>query len=235
MLEHQEAVFIHLGLSKSIATWVAVFLTLAIFSFLYKDNPLFKLVEHLFAGVASAYVFCSQWHTVVKPNLIDPALSSKTPAGERLFLIVPFFLCLCMLTRIIPKWGWVSRWPLAFIIGFYAGTNIPHFLETNVVKQIESTWEQPLVVENEDTLAAVEDSTKNIVFLLGVISVLTFFYFSIPHTGSVGRPIGILSQVGRYFMMVAFGATFANAVMGRVSVLIGSLGLLLKDWLGWVT
>ena len=235
MFEHQEAVFIHLGLSTSIATWVAVFLTLSIFSFLYKDNPLFKLVEHIFAGVASAYVFCSQWHTVVKPNLIDPALSSKTPTGERLFLIVPFFLCLCMLTRIIPKWGWVSRWPLAFIIGFYAGTNIPHFLETNVVKQVESTWEQPLVAENEDTLIAVEESAKNIVFLLGVISVLTFFYFSIPHTGSVGRPIGILSQVGRYFMMVAFGATFANAVMGRVSVLIGSLSLLLKDWLGWVT
>ena len=76
MLEHQEAVFIHLGLAKGIATWIAVFLTLSIYSFLYKDNPLFKFVEHVFAGVASAYVFCSQWHTVVKPNLIDPALSS---------------------------------------------------------------------------------------------------------------------------------------------------------------
>jgi hypothetical protein len=223
---------VHLALSGDVTTWIAVILTLCIFSYLYKDNPLFKLAEHLFAGVASAYVFCTQWHNVVKPNLVDPALAAETAPGERALLVVPAFLCLCMLTRIIPKWGWVSRWALAFIIGFYAGTNIPHFLETNVVKQIESTWEQPLAGEGADAMDVAEQSAKNGIFILGVICVLTFFYFSLPHTGKLGRPVGVLSRIGRYFMMVAFGATFANAVMGRVSVLIGSLTLLLRDWLG---
>ena len=222
----------HLGLAGGAATWVAVFLTLAIFSFLYKDNPLFKLVEHVFAGVASAYVFCSQWHTVVKPNLVDPALDPRTPAGERALLVVPAFLCLCMLTRVVPRFGWVSRWALAFIIGFYAGTNIPHYLETNVVKQVESCVEQPAVVPAPGGGVDAARSAENLLFTLGVVSVLSFFYFSLPHTGKVGRPLGVLATLGRWFMMVAFGATFANAVMGRVSVLIGSLSLILRDWLG---
>ena len=119
--------------ADTVSTWIAVLLTLAIFSFLYKDNPLFKLAEHLFAGVASAYVFCTQWHNVVKPNLVAPMMSSQTPASERALLIIPLFLCLCMLTKAVPKWGWISRWALAVLIGFYAGTNIPHYVETSVI------------------------------------------------------------------------------------------------------
>ena len=36
---------------------VAAGLTLALYSFLYKDNPFFKMAENLFVGVAAAYVF----------------------------------------------------------------------------------------------------------------------------------------------------------------------------------
>lgn len=219
-------------ISSSISVWIAVILTLAIFSFLYKDNPFFKLAEHLFAGVASAYVFCTQWHNVVKPNLVDPMLSAQTPTSERCLLIIPLFLCMCMLTKAVPRWGWISRWALAVLIGFYAGTNIPHYMETSVINQIRSTWERPLIADGDVVAQVVEASAKNMIFVIGVISVLAFFYFSLPHKGKVGKPIGVLSTLGRYFMMVAFGATFANAVMGRVSVLIGSLNLLLKDWLG---
>jgi hypothetical protein len=33
-------------------------------------------------------------------------------------------------------------------------------------------------------------------------------------------------------LMVAFGASFAYAVMGRISLLVGRLQFLLGDWLG---
>lgn len=233
-MQERGMVFIHFAISNRIEVWIAALLTLAVFSYLYKDNPLFKLVEHLFAGVASAYVFCTQWHDVVKPKLIDPALSSQTPALEKGLLLIPFFLCLCMLSRVVPKWAWLSRWALAFIIGFYAGTNIPHYLETSVVKQVEATLNRPLIAQADGVWQTLLLSADNIVFILGIITVLSFFYFSLPHTGKIGKPLGTLSTVGRYFMMVAFGATFANAVMGRVSVLIGSLDLLLRDWLEWI-
>ena len=38
--------------------------------------------------------------------------------------------------------------------------------------------------------------------------------------------------LGLYVLMVAFGASFAYAVMGRVTMLVGRLRFLLDDWLG---
>ena len=41
---------------------VAAGCTLALYSFLYKDNPLFKVAEHIYVGVAAAYVFGIYWY-----------------------------------------------------------------------------------------------------------------------------------------------------------------------------
>ncbi len=38
-----------------LGAWVAVFLTLGIFSYLYKDNPFYKIAEHLFVGISAGY------------------------------------------------------------------------------------------------------------------------------------------------------------------------------------
>jgi len=40
---------------EMISIWIAAILTLGIFSFLYKDNPLYKACEALFVGVSAAY------------------------------------------------------------------------------------------------------------------------------------------------------------------------------------
>ena len=50
--------------SSSIGGWVAVGLTLFIFSFLYKDNPLFKLGEHLYVGISVGYSVVVVWFEV---------------------------------------------------------------------------------------------------------------------------------------------------------------------------
>ena len=38
-----------------LGAWIATGLTLFIFSFLYEDNPLFKLAEHLYVGVSLGF------------------------------------------------------------------------------------------------------------------------------------------------------------------------------------
>ena len=39
-----------------IGYWIAIFLTICILSYLYKDNPFYKFAEHLFIGVSLGYV-----------------------------------------------------------------------------------------------------------------------------------------------------------------------------------
>ncbi len=53
------------------ATMAGIF-TIAIFSFLYKDNPFYKFAEHFFVGLASGYYVALQWHNVFLPNLWYP-------------------------------------------------------------------------------------------------------------------------------------------------------------------
>jgi hypothetical protein len=69
---------------------------------------------------------------------------------------------------------------------------------------------------------------NSIVVFIGVISVLIYFFFSVPHEGAVGR----ISRLGIWFLMLGFGAAFGYTVMGRVSLLIGRFNFLVIDWIG---
>jgi magnesium-transporting ATPase (P-type) len=62
-------------------------------------------------------------------------------------------------------------------------------------------------------------SINVIIILIGVISVLFYFFFSIEHSG----PGKIVAKTGVMFLMIAFGAAFGYTVMARMSLLIGRL------------
>ena len=62
--------------------------------------------------------------------------------------------------------------------------------------------------------------------LFGVLTTLTYFFFSKPHTGF----IGVTARTGIFFLMVAFGASFGYTVMARVSLFIGRANFLIDDW-----
>ena len=46
---------------------------------------------------------------------------------------------------------------------------------------------------------------------------------------------GTASRVGIWVLMITFGASFGYTVMGRVSLLVGRLTYLFKDWLGLIS
>jgi hypothetical protein len=68
-----------------------------------------------------------------------------------------------------------------------------------------------------------------IVFTVGLISALLFFFFSREHKGA----LGVASRTGMYFLMIGFGAGYGFTVMSRISLLIGRLQFLLENWLGF--
>jgi hypothetical protein len=88
-------------------------------------------------------------------------------------------------------------------------------LQARVLKQMSAT------------MAGV-DTLNGWIILIGVVMTLSYFVFSRRHDG----PWGQATRIGRLFMMVFFGATFAYTVMSRVALLIGRLEFLLGDWLG---
>ena len=195
--------------------WIAAFLTLMIFSFLYKDNPFYKFAEHLFVGVANGYYIALYWHNTLKPHLYDPL-----SAGNFIYF-VPLLLGLMYFTRFIPRIGWLVRIPIGFMIGWGAGISIPAYFQADLLKQLQGT-----IVTPNSFLNPLEGIWA-IVILVGVVCTLIYFYFSKEHTGIL-KPT---ARVGIIFIMIGFGASFGYTVMARVSLLIGRIQFLLGPWL----
>ena len=200
--------------------WVATGLTLLIFSFLYKDNPLFKLAEHLYVGVSVGYTIVKAYDTVLVHLVVKPIVEQ----GE-ISLLIPVGIGMLMLTRYVPKAAWMSRYAFAFIVGMGAGLAIPRTISSFILKQVEDTIRPLLSLAGSDgvtfsmNLLNPASNLNAIIILLGVSSVLFYFFFSIEHTGA-GKAV---ARTGIMFLMISFGAAFGYTVMARMSLLIGRL------------
>jgi hypothetical protein len=232
-------------LIRSFLLTCSAFLTLAIFSFLYQDNPVYKFAEHLYVGISAAYWMCMGFWSTIVGNLI-PRISRDLSdffhvryiEGDFNFLFwLPIIFGLLLLMRLSQKVGWLSRWALAFIVGTTAGFNFIRYLRSDFIEQISATF-IPLLVDwkgfgyffSNLSLSASGQLVAmigNWVIFLGVVSGLVYFFFSKEHTGVFGK----VSRFGIWVLMVTFGAAFGYTVMGRISLLVGRITFLFRDWL----
>ncbi len=204
---------------ETIGIWTAAIFTLAVYSFLYKENPLYRLGEHLVVGISTGYFIVVTYEQVLKPRLIDPIAND----GEYI-LFIPALLGLLYITRFFPKIAWLSRYPMAFIMGTSMGVGFPLSMKASVLRQLEATI-LPLYSAGMPWQIVV----GNVVLVLGTLAALIYFFFSKPHKGPF---FGTGSKIGIWVIMIGFGATFGFTVMGRISLLIGRIQFLLNDWLG---
>jgi hypothetical protein len=213
--------------STDIGVWIAALLTLGIFSFLYKDNPVYKFCEHLFVGVSAGYWVVLTYFSVVRPNLLDPlwqGFHQAPPSASTWFLLIPLVLGVMLFSRFFPRGDWLSRWPIALILGVYPALRITGFAQGDFVEQLHGTilpfWGTP----------TFWDAVNNIILVVGLLTTLVFFFFSKEHTGAFGAT----AKIGVYFLMISFGASYGYTVMARISLLIGRVMFLLQNWLGLV-
>lgn len=196
------------------ATIIAGLLTLAIFSFLYRDNPAYKMAESLLIGVSIGYFLVITWnHSLVAP-LFRPLF-----VGGRIALVVPLILGLLMFGRFHSATSSISRIPIAVLIGSGAGVAIPAMLGPRTLVQMSATV-QPLLTDTG------MPNFTGLVVLLGVLCTLAYFYFSREHRGALGQT----AKAGTWFLMIFFGTTFGYTVMSRMSTLIGRVEFLLTDF-----
>jgi len=212
-------------MSETLGIWTAGLLTLGIFSFLYKDNPVYKVCEAIFVGVSAAYwaveYFISALYRKFWLGIFPPENSSAEP---NIVLWGGAILGFLMLLRLVPKVSWVSRWPLSFIVGATAGLYMMLFFVSNAMKQISSTIQPDL----GDSFATIVGS---ITVIIGTATGLIYFFFSKEHKGAFGAA----AKVGIWFLMVTFGASFGYTVMSRMSLLIGRMDFIFRDWWGMLS
>ena len=208
-----------------IGIWLGAFLTMGIISFLYGDNPWYKLSEAIFVGSSAGYWFITLFWDNIIGKFWDGVADDK-------MLIVGAVLGFMMLLRLIPKIGWISRWPLSFVVGAIAGFYLINYFSSNVMYQVNATIMPLFSAGYGDPIFSGSFGTviNNFLIAGGVFTGLVYFFFSKEHKGVFGGT----AKVGIWVIMLTFGASFGYTVMSRMSLLIGRMDFIFGDWLGLI-
>ncbi|KAA3635030.1 MAG: hypothetical protein DWP97_05610 [Calditrichaeota bacterium] len=147
--------------------WLMAFVTLALFSFMYKDNPIYRIAEHIFAGLTAGYQVGLIWDTVILQQLWNPMIDGEW------WLFIPGILGFLMFTRFSQKFSWISRMSLAFVMGVTAGIFIisqlhglvlPQMQDTMIARtSVDKTVELPMTLQSESIF--IVDSTTDMALL----------------------------------------------------------------------
>lgn len=197
--------------------WFAALLTLCTFSFLWRDNPLYKFAEHLFVGVSVGYTISILYWNAFMPRVWEPIVTN-----HQYYILLPTILGLLAFAVFFKRSSWLIRYPIAFYMGATCGISVPRSFQGYIFEHMRGTINA--ISLGQPNLILI----SNIIMVLGVITTLIYFYFSVEHKGVIGK----VANVGIWYIMLAFGAGFGYTVMARVSLLIGRLQFLLHDWLG---
>lgn len=214
-------------MAERIGVYLSGLFIIACFSYLFKENRLYRYTEHIYVGFGAAHAIVMGWQNI-KETAIAPLRQ-----GEIIW-IVPLLLGCLLYTRFSRSYSYLSRTSVAFMMGVAAGVTIIGAIDAQLIRQVRATM-LPLT------------NLNNILLVLGTVSTLAFFLF-IPlgsqknkasqnagtGSGSTGAKQGsqlpaimqVLSTMGRATMMVAFGSAYGYVVMARLSYLIARLQFL---------
>ncbi len=191
------------------ATWTAAVLSVAVFSYLYRDNPLWRAVEHLYVGLSAGYGLGYGWYNYLRPIIVGD-LIGKHQWGY----LLPLLFGGLVFFRYIRGGDWAARLPIALWVGYGAGYALT-YLPRTLWLQVAGSMVPP-------------DRVANAIMLVALLGGLAYFLFTLGRSGWPRRA----AALGRYAIMLALGASFGGAVLYRYTIFLGRMAFLLKGWLG---
>lgn len=194
--------------------FLGVFFTLAIYTFLYRENPYSRIAEYVFIGAATGYgiAFDLDW---LRSQWIGTW--SKT-TGDAIAFIFAIFLSLLWYFRFSRKYFFLYRIPLAITVGTTIGLALRSVVFAQVLEQVRAT--AALTVVGVDAWTAF----NNLVTVTIVVCTLLYFTFTISQAAAPWKPI---NKFARYSMMVGFGSAYGYTVLTRMALFIGRVQYLL--------
>lgn len=222
-----------------LTVWTGAICTLAIYTFLYRENLIYRLFEHFYLGLAVGYGVFIVISQVLVPQWWVPMWNQgqwwwafALVAGAMFYFIYS------------QKHNWISRLMFGLVMGLAAGSMFQDFAGTNF-PQISASL-KPLIPHAAvysvpaSMKAAIAPSTpynaltwpgalNNLIFVFVLLAVMSYFFFSFDYEKR--KTASGFAKIGRWMLMFAFGAMFGSTVMARMSLLIGRVWFLLFNWL----
>jgi hypothetical protein len=218
---------------------IGALLTLGIYSLLYRENKFYRLVEHIFVGLAAGYAVVAAWKDVLFEQWFQAMIGR--PPSDALPMVIGRWAWACLLPIGVlglyvfsRKAAWLSRIPIGIILGLWAGQQFSAFQEESVPQVaatakpfIPNTWELYQKGMPPGTLT-VTQAISNIILVLTFIIVLSYFLYSFEQKNKLVQRSALY---GRWLLMIGLGAIFGTTMMTRFVLFIDRAYFLLIEWL----
>lgn len=223
-----------MGMYETLGKAAGVVVTVGLFSVLYKENKFYRFCEHLFLGLAAGWALVAIWTETLASNWWDKMMGTVDEAGKAAdpglwiyAILLPIgFMSYTVFSK---KHNWMSRIPLGVILGIWSGQQIQSYFDTYGpqvragMKPIFPTTSGLIVPSSGVDPAIVganvyiSQAISNFLFMFTLVSVLSYFLFSFDVKN---KAILKINTIGRYLLMIGFGAIFGTTVMMRFTLVI---------------
>jgi hypothetical protein len=137
------------------------------------------------------------------------------------------------------KYNWMSRIPVGIIIGLWAGQQIqvwftqygPQIYDSMrpIVPNTNQFFHEGIQITKEQRdIVYGSQAVTNLIFLITLLSVLSYFLFSFDVKNKFLKGT---STLGRWLLMIGFGAIFGSTVMMRFALLIDRMYFIFIEFL----
>lgn len=201
--------------------WLAAFITIGIYSFLYRENPVQKVGEYLVVGLGLAHSIVAGFQ-----NVKTMAWVPLTKNGVW-YMIFPLILGFLLWTRWFKQISYLSRSSIGLMVGVGAAVGLRGAIDADLFGQLRAAIALPLT------------NVSNWVVLIGMFGTIAQFMYIVNAPSAKSGRRNILSEglyfiatyIGQATIMIALGAAYAFTIMGRVSIVIGRVQFLFRDWI----
>jgi len=206
--------------ADQIGTIVGAVCTLLILSYLLGDNFLYRLATHILVGAGAGYIFAVVIGSVFVSLVAQPILALQTAGSvspeQRTVIVtnaivagIGLLLGILLLFKLRPRWAFVGNASVGYLIGVGAAVALGGALFGTLAPQIEATAKA--------SATSATDSVLTVIALVGTLFTLASFGF---YRAARGGILSGVNAIGRFFLSIALGATFALVYVASVSLLI---------------
>jgi hypothetical protein len=204
-------------------TTTAAIVTIVCISFMFKDNLGFRFLQDTMIGLSNGLLVATALN--VQLTKTWPGLTSF-----QLWAWLGLILGLLVFGRFTKAFVFLSRWTSAILLGVATGVGLGGFAQSQIVQQIIASAQLKFTGVDPDLGGPL--AISSIILLVTCLTTLAYFIFTWSAKGAAAsRTMNYVWMIGRYSLMIAFGASYGNTVTGRFSSLLGRVSFIVRDWL----
>ena len=176
---------------------VGFLLTIFIYSYVVKDNPMYRLAVHILVGVSAGFAGVVVVNQVLIP--VGKSIISQDDYMQLVLWIIPIILAVLLLTKLFPRFAWIGNSSMAVLIAVGSAVGLVGAILGTLIPQITATYESGLVT---------------IIVAILTVCVLAYFHFTgrLTNENDVELPAWYqyVSLAGKFVMTIALAGVFAG-------------------------